>query len=132
MVNKKFQPNLPLLLVTIVITAVIVVGVVIVYNTFFQINKQQTLGVQIENHIGYFDEDKSDKPKTSKQSNEKSKEKTYEEFLKSSKGRKKSNENNSGIVKLENIQKKTMTAAQKKIKKRPELNNGEWLPPIKD
>lgn len=135
--------HLPLFFVTLT-SFIIIIGVIIGVTVFLHNTQQQTNGgTQVKDHIGYFDEDVQsttsnidiDNPSdvgSSKTNNKKNiskqQEKTKEAFLKASLSKNKKQKNNKSKSKI----KVQLTKAQKLVKKHSELNNGEWLPPIKD
>ena len=132
----KEKKTLPIFIVVVVLSAILVVTGVVVTNLIIQDNTTTHLGTQVENHIGYFDEDNpEDQVATQPKVNGKTKNtaiSTYKEFLKASKMREKNAKSISTTKKIKNKNKTKLTSLQKAIQKKPELNNGEWLPPIKD
>lgn len=132
----KEKKTLPIFIVVVVLSAILVVTGVVVTNLIIQHNTTTHLGTQVENHIGYFDEDNpEDQVATQPKVNGKTKNtaiSTYKEFLKASKMREKNAKSISTTKKIKNKNKTKLTSLQKAIQKKPELNNGEWLPPIKD
>ena len=139
--------HLPLFFVTLT-SFIIIIGVIIGVTVFLHNTRQQTNGgTQVKDHIGYFDEDvqsttsnldidnSKDDIVNSKSNNDKevseNQEKTKEAFLKASLSRNK-NTNHKKSKSKEKSDEPKLTKAQKAIKKKSELNNGEWLPPIKD
>lgn len=134
---KERKIPLHIFIVVVVLSAILVVTGVVVTNLIIQHNITTHLGTQVENHIGYFDEDNpKDQVATQPKVNGKAKKdtsiSTYKKFLKASKMRKKNAKSVSTTKKVENKNKTKLTSLQKAIQKKPELNNGEWLPPIKD
>lgn len=133
---KERKIPLHMFIVVVVLSAILVITGVVVTNLIIQHNTTTHLGTQVENHIGYFDEDNpEDQVATQPKVNGKTKNtaiSTYKEFLKASKMREKNAKSISTTKKIKNKNKTKLTSLQKAIQKKPELNNGEWLPPIKD
>lgn len=147
--DKKLRPGFVFGLVVIIVC--LIISTICVVN--FVVFKPQSTATQVENHIGYFDEDptsssypdifeddngedsvakvpKSYKDNMSEQSVINHRVKTNEKLLQASLNRK-NNKSTDKAKKQVKVEQK-LTKAQKEVKKHSELNNGEWLPPVKD
>lgn len=136
----KKEKNLSLV-ISIILAFVIAISSALIINIIiYTVVNKNKLATQVENHIGYFDEDISDvdnfnntkKPNKNKDKSNIDKIETNKKFLEASINTKKHIKQSKKVDKKTTKQSLKLTSLQKEIKSRKELNDGEWLPPIQD